>query len=120
MILGLLAYGAWVLMRRDDVSGAFLGLMGLAFVVVVSSGWYVVTGRTTIDRRGIHQESLFPKSYRWHEISRARFVRMPLSARLVLVTGRGPMKAVYSGNAALDRAFEEIARFYGGATRERR
>lgn len=122
LIVGLLLYGAWVLWRHDDVALPVLTLMGLAFVIVVASGWFIITGKTTIDRQGIRQQALFPKDYRWHEISRARFVRLPLSARLVLVTGHGPMKAIYGGNAALDRAFEEIARFYagGGRASERR
>ena len=114
LIVGLLLYGGWVLWRRDDVAPAVLALMGLPFVVVMSSGWFIVIGKTTIDRQGIRQDGLFPKHYRWHEISRARFVRMPLSARLMLVTGHGPIKAVYSGDATLDRAFEDIARFYAG------
>ncbi|MFT4103479.1 MAG: hypothetical protein QM674_21120 [Burkholderiaceae bacterium] len=118
LIVGLLLYGGWVLWRHD-VATPVLVLIGSAFVVVVASGWFIVTGKTTIDRQGIRQDGLFPRRYSWHEISRARFVRWPLSARLMLVTGQGPIKAVHSGNATLDRAFQDIARFYAGVWERR-
>lgn len=118
LVIGLVAYGAWVLARRDGaVATPILWLMGLALLVVLSSAWFILTGKTTVDRTGIRQDWIFPKAYRWHEISRARFIKLPFSARLMLVTGHGPIRAVHSGNAALDDAFREIARFYTGAGR---
>lgn len=115
VVIGLFAYGTYVLSRRDDIAVALWWLVAMAALVVLVSGWYIVTGKTTIDAKGIRQDWMFTKSYRWHEISRARFIRLPFSGRLMLVTGQGPIKAVHSGNATLDRAFRDIAAFYGGA-----
>jgi len=107
-VVSLLAYGAQVMATRPDVAWPVLMLMAAAAVVLLASTWYILTGKTTIDSRGIRQDWIFPKDYAWHEITRARLVRMPLMPRLVLMTPRGPFKAVHGGNKALLTAFADI------------
>lgn len=112
-LISLAAYGAYAFGRRStDVAQPIVLLLALAAAVVLVSGWYILTGKTTIDSKGLRQDWLFPKVYAWHEIGRARVVKMPGSVRLVLYTGNGPLKAIHSGNAELDRAFARIADYY--------
>ena len=98
--------------RRPDVAWPVLMLMAAGGAVLFSSTWYILTGKTTIDAKGIRQDWLFSKEFSWHEISRAGLVRMPLIPRLVLATQRGPLKAVHGGSPALLAAFREIDAFY--------
>ena len=79
---------------------------------VISGLRTCMTGKTTIDGRGIRQDWLTPKEFSWHEISQVRLVRMPLVPRLVVMTGRGPFKAVHGGNKTLVDAFREVESFY--------
>lgn len=111
-VLGLGVYGAQVLVRHPDVAWPVLLLMACAGAVLAMSTWYILTGKTTIDAKGIRQDWVFPKDYGWHEISRAKLVRMPLAPRLVVLTARGPFKAVHGGSPALLDAFREIDAFY--------
>jgi len=87
-------------------------LLAAAFGGVAVTSWYVVTGRTTVDSRGVRQQWMVEKSYRWDQIRRVRHVRLPLSSRLLISVGFGPSKAVHSGSAELDAAFKEIAAYY--------
>lgn len=111
-VVGLMLYGGQVLSVRPDVAWPMLMLMAAGGAVLISSTWYILTGKTTIDAKGIRQDWLFPKDFSWHEIARARLVRMPLVPRLVLMTPRGPLKAVHAGSPALLAAFREIDAFY--------
>lgn len=111
-VVGLMLYGGQVLVTRPDVAWPVLMLMAAGGAVLFSSTWYILTGKTTIDAKGIRQDWLFPKDFSWHEIARARLVRMPLVPRLVLMTPRGPLKAVHGGSPALLAAFREIDAFY--------
>jgi hypothetical protein len=117
IVASLMVYGAQVLTGREAVNSAVLMLMAAAAGVVLITAWYILTGKTTVDATGIRQDWFWERHFRWHEIMRARFVRVPLAPRLVLMTPRGPMKSVHSGNRALDAAFTEIDRFYRAANR---
>lgn len=111
-VVGMMLYGGQVLVTRPDVAWPVLMLMAAGGAVLFSSTWYILTGKTTIDAKGIRQDWLFSKEFSWHEISRAGLVRMPLVPRLVLATQRGPLKAVHGGSPALLAAFREIDAFY--------
>jgi len=87
-------------------------LLAAAFGGVVITSWYVVTGNTTVDSAGVHQQWMVEKSYRWDQIKRARHVRLPLASRLMISVGFGPAKAIHSGSAEIDAAFKEIAAYY--------
>ena len=111
-VLGLVIYGAQVLANRPDVAWPILMLMAAGGGVLLFSTWYILTGKTTIDSKGIRQDWLTTKDYGWHEIGRVRLVRMPLVPRLVVMTARGPFKAVHGGSRQLIDAFREIEAFY--------
>jgi hypothetical protein len=111
-VAGLLLYGFDVLSRHADIAWPILILMATGGAVLLINTWYILTGKTTIDARGIRQDWFTPKNYSWHEISGARFVRMPMMPRLVVVTSRGPFKAVHGGNKALLDAFRAIDALY--------
>lgn len=112
VLLQLFAYGLYALNKAGEVATPIVGLLAMAALVVMVSGWYILTGKTTIDQQGIRQDWFSPKVYRWPEIIRARVVKLPGSVRLVLHTGNGPFKAIHSGNAELDQAFRRIADYY--------
>ncbi len=117
IVIATLAYGASVASARDDVSGALLFMVVSAGVIMVFACWYIVMGQTTIDERGVHQDWIMAKSYGWGEIRSARVLRLPLSTRLMLNTGRPPFKVVQSGTTEMTAAFEEIVAFYASKAR---
>lgn len=111
----LAAYGARTVATGGfGLSGWLVVLAGMTAVVV--TGWSVFAGRTTIDAQGIHQSGLPRRALRWHEIARARRLRMPLTTRLVVSTGTGPLRAIHAGNRALEDAFGEIDTWYNRRT----
>ena len=115
LVLGILLYGAYVLINRQaGIASSVLWLMAGGAMVMLVTCWYILVGKTTVDAKGVRQEWFFKKDYRWHEIGRARFVRMPFSSRLVIFVGGGPMKAINSGDQKLDQAFIQVANFYQG------
>lgn len=110
-ILSLCAYGARTIAEHEFGWTGWL-VLACAGATVAMTGWSVLAGRTTIDATGIRQDGVPRKEIRWEEIVRARRIRMPLTSRLLVSTGRGPLKAVHSGNRTLDEAFAEIAAWY--------
>lgn len=91
-------------------------LIGAVAIGMAASGWYIVMGKTTVDDKGIRQEWIMPKEYRWEEIFRARLISLPMNTRLMLNTGRPPFKTVHAGTPELKQAFHEIASLYTEAT----
>lgn len=110
-ILSLCAYGARTVSEHAFGWTGWLVLAG-AGAMVALTGWSVLTGRTTIDARGIRQDGLPAKEVLWSDILRARRIRLPLTCRLLVSTGRGPLRALHGGDRALDEAFAEIADWY--------
>ena len=107
-----LGYGARVGINRGELSGPLLFMLVSAGLIMAVAAWYIVMGQTTIDARGVHQDWIMAKSYGWGEIRSARLVRLPLSTRLMLNTGRPPFKVVQAGTVELEAAFREIAAVY--------
>ena len=87
-------------------------LLATVFLGMVVTGWYILTGRTTIDSQGIRQDWMADKHYAWNEIVRARRIRLVVTSRLMISTGHGPLKAIHGGSRELDEAFAEIAAYY--------
>lgn len=111
-ILSLCAYGVRTVAEHDfGWNGWFV--LAFAGAAVAATGWSVLTGRTTVDARGIRQDGVPRKEFGWDEIVRARRIQLPLTSRLLVSTGRGPLKAVHAGDPALDAAFDEIGAWYG-------
>ena len=108
----LVIYGLRVIDKILAMPWAMAVLIGTAFVGVLSTTWYVFKGRTTIDARGVRQEWIVLKDYDWSRISKARYLRLPFTSRLMLRTGFGPIKAIQGGTPELDAAFREIAAYY--------
>ena len=109
---GLFSYGVRVLVAAPAVAPPVLALLAAGAVVVLAGAWSVLTGKTTIDARGIRQHGVFTRDLRWSEIAAARHVRMPMTSRLVISTGSGPFKAIHSGTPGLDTAFAAVAALY--------
>lgn len=111
LVVLLLAYGARVIATAGFGATGWAvlaaGALGLAL-----TGWSVLAGRTTIDAAGIRQTGFPGRAFRWNEIAHARTLRMPLTSRLLISTGTGPLRAVHAGNAGLDAAFSEIGDWY--------
>lgn len=114
-VLALVVWGVKISDQLAELNWAMWVMLIAAFGGVVVTTWYIVTGQTTVDARGIRQQWLVEKSYRWDEIARARHVRLPFSSRLMITTGFGPSRAIQSGSAELDEAFREIAAHYRAA-----
>ncbi|MEN9313990.1 MAG: hypothetical protein RIS35_383 [Pseudomonadota bacterium] len=106
-ILSLCSYGAKTVAEHDFGWNGWL-VLALGTAAVLVTGWSVLTGKTMIDARGIRQDGVPRKEFGWHEIVRARRLRMPFTCRLLISTGKGPLKAIHGGNAELDRAFADI------------
>ncbi len=98
--------------QLNDIRWPMAILLATVFLGMVVTGWYILTGRTTIDSQGIHQDWMATKHYTWDEIVRARRIRLLVTSRLMISTGRGPAKAIHGGSAGLDAAFAEIAAYY--------
>jgi hypothetical protein len=113
-VIFIVGYAARVFGTRPDVGTPILVLLAAAGAIVLVNAWYIVTGRTTVDHRGVRQQWMFPKDHPWTEIARARRVKLPFTVRLLVVTGRGPVRAIHAGDPALDRAFDDITRLYAG------
>lgn len=111
-VLSLFAYGARVIDRISELPWTMWMLLAVAMLGVVVTTWYILTGHTTVDARGVRQQWLAPKDYTWSQIIRARHIRLPFTSRLMIRIGAGPMKAIQSGTPELDAAFKAIAAHY--------
>ena len=107
-----IGYGANVGATRGELAGALLFMLVSAGLIMAVASWYIVMGKTTIDARGVHQDWIMAKSYGWAEIRSARIVRLPVSTRLMLNTGRPPFKVIQAGTPELEQAFREIVAYY--------
>jgi len=89
----------------ETINTPMLLLMLGAAAAMTATTYYIVTGQTTIDSKGVRQDWITGKTYTWEEI-------MPMATRLVINTGKPPFKAVHAGSDELASAFEEIVRIY--------
>lgn len=112
--LAVLGGGVFVFSVEGDVPTHMevFGWAALALIAVTT--WDMWTGRTRIDRDGIHRKALFGKSVSWQEIRRVRFLRLPPSPRLLVSTSQGPFKVFYAGEPKLREAFVEIDGWFRG------
>lgn len=96
----------------EKMNTPMLLLMLGAAVAMSATTYYIVTGQTTIDSKGVRQDWITGKTYTWEEIRKVRVLRLPMATRLVINTGKPPFKAVHAGSDELASAFEEIVRIY--------
>ncbi len=113
-VAGIVVLAAKTAEQWSGIRWPMAMLLATVFLGMVVTGWYILTGRTTIDSRGVHQDWMAPKSYTWEQIVRARRIRLLVTSRLMISVGSGPVKAIHGGSPELDAAFAEIAAYYRG------
>ncbi len=111
-VVALFAWGVALVDQQPQHQGAVLALLAAGGGLLVVSAWFILTGHTTIDAQGIRQDWIFRKQFDWHQIAAARLVRLPLQPRLLLSTGRGPIRAIHGGDAAVIEAFRRVDAYY--------
>ena len=111
-VLGLFVWGALLIAQQPQHQLQVLALLLAGGGLLVVSAWFILTGHTTIDAQGIRQDWVFRKQFEWHQIAGARLVRLPLQPRLLLSTGRGPIRAIHGGDPAVIEAFRRIDAYY--------
>ena len=105
---------AGLFVQRDSIHEQTLWLFAGAAAAMCAGCWHIANGQTRIDANGIHQDGMiWGKHYTWHELQRARFLKLPMATRLVINTGRPPFKAIYAGTPELESAFRKVADAYG-------
>jgi hypothetical protein len=92
-------------------------MIGLASVVILTTAWSVLLGKTTIDHKGIRKQVAFGQGsydFAWRDIAGVRLVRLPFLGTRLLVKGQkaGPAKAFHAGDAQLLEAFERLSTVY--------
>lgn len=106
-----------MIVMAEKMNTPMLLLMLGASLAMSATTYYIMTGQTTIDSKGVRQDWITGKSYAWDEIRKVRVLRLPMATRLVINTGKPPFKAVHAGSDELVSAFEEIVRIYNDPTR---
>ena len=112
VLLWLAGYGVRVLRDAPDAPGHAMAVALAAAVLLAVSTYFVLFGTTTVDASGISRTGLLRRQLRWEQIGRARYLQVPMSPRLVVLSTAGPMRAFFAGNDALEQAFREIERIY--------
>jgi hypothetical protein len=94
-----------------------------AVVIALALLWPLPTlllGRTVLDANGIRQLGWMGRDAEWAQVQRIRFVRMPMSPRLMISVGIGRIRSFHSGSPELDAAFERATRILTGPIEEAR
>jgi hypothetical protein len=111
LVAGLLGWGVRTLLMADEPPDTTR--LGTAAVIALALLWpmpMLLFGRTVVDADGIRQPGLMGREIRWTEVQRIRFVRMPMSPRLMASSGFGRVKVFHSGSRELDQAFAQAVR----------
>lgn len=111
LVVGLLGWGARVLIEGPEPLDATR--LGAGAAIALALLWpmpSLLFGRTVVDATGVHQLGWMGRDIAWREVQRIRFVRMPMSPRLLVSLGIGRVKVFHSGCAELDEAFEHAVR----------
>ena len=111
LVAGLLGWGARALIASPEPLDATRLAAGAA--VAFALLWpmpMLLLGRTVVEATGVRQLGWMGREVAWSEVQRIRFVRLPLSPRLMVSLGVGRMRVFYSGSAELDEAFARAVR----------
>jgi hypothetical protein len=111
LVGGLLLWGARMLIASPEPLDATRLAAGAAIAIALL--WpmpMLLFGRTVVDATGVRQTGWMGREVEWTQVQRVRFVRMPMSPRLMISLGIGRVKVFYSGSAALDDAFFHATR----------
>ncbi len=111
LVAGLLGWGWRVLLASPEPLDATRLAAGAA--VAFALLWpmpMLLLARTVVDAAGVRQLGWMGREVAWAEVQRIRFVRMPMSPRLMISLGIGRVKVFHSGSAELDEAFARAVR----------
>ncbi len=111
LVVGLLAWGARLLVASSEPLDASRLAAGAAIAIALL--WpmpMLLFGRTVVDATGVRQLGWMGREVEWTQVQRIRFVRMPMSPRLMISLGIGRVKVFYSGSPELDEAFVRATR----------
>ncbi len=111
LVAGLLGWGARLLIASPEPLDATRLAAGAA--VAFALLWpmpMLLLGRTVVDSTGVRQLGWMGREAAWSEVQRIRFVRLPMSPRLMVSLGVGRVRVFYSGSTELDEAFARAVR----------
>lgn len=121
LVVGLLAWGLRLVLASPEPLDATRLAAGAAIALALL--WpmpMLLFGRTVVDATGVRQLGWMGREVEWSQVQRIRFVRMPMSPRLMISLGIGRVKVFYSGSPALDDAFVRATRLLTAPTEELR
>jgi hypothetical protein len=121
LVVGLLAWGLRLALASPEPLDATRLAAGAAIALALL--WpmpMLLFGRTVVDATGVRQLGWMGREVEWAQVQRIRFVRMPMSPRLMISLGIGRVKVFYSGSPALDDAFVRATRLLTAPTEELR
>jgi hypothetical protein len=121
LVVGLLAWGLRLVLASPEPLDATRLAAGAAIALALL--WpmpMLLFGRTVVDATGVRQLGWMGREVEWSQVQRIRFVRMPMSPRLMISLGIGRVKVFYSGSPALDEAFVRATRLLTAPTEELR
>lgn len=114
MIVGVVAMAARATLQLPSDVRAAQGywLLGLGLLALITSFWFLMLARTTIDATGIRQTGLTDKAVAWPELYSARLFGPPFARRLMVRTINGRFRFFFGGSPELLAAFARIAEAY--------
>jgi hypothetical protein len=120
LLLGMLTQMAMLAVstreRWGGLSWELWLFIGLASVPVISWSWYILTGKTTLDQKGMRRQVPFNQSgydVRWHEVAAIRYLKLPIGSRLIVKTSSpGPAKTFQAGDDVMKEAFLRLEALY--------
>ena len=90
--------------------------IGLATIPVIAWSWTILTGKTTLDHKGLRRQVPFNQvgyDVRWHEVAAVRYLKLPIGSRLIVKTSSpGPAKTFQAGNDEMRDAFLRLESLY--------
>lgn len=116
VVAGLIAWGARAMLAAEP------GTLdrthwATALVIAIALLWplpALLFGRTVLDATGVRQLGWMGREAEWAQVRRIRFVRMPMSPRMMVSVGIGRVRTFHSGSRELDAAFERATRILTG------
>lgn len=113
----VILFAAFLVIQAEEAGSPMVVLILGGALAMTWTTYYIITGQTTIDSKGVRQDWFSGKSYTWDEIRKVSVLRMPMATRLIINTGKPPFKAVHSGSKELTEAFYDVVRIYNDPSR---
>ncbi|AZY47868.1 hypothetical protein [Bordetella avium] len=103
---------AFEAIQADPLSPVLVVGIVLCFLVLITLAWHMQVSITTIDEQGLRQSWIKRREVAWQDIRCARYLSLPLSKRLLIITRQGRALVFQGGTRELRHAFEKIAQLY--------